>query len=582
MARSSDPTISEVRSAVERILASTGFAQAGRSSAFLRYVVEETLAGRGDRIKGQSIAIDVFDRAPDFDAQTDPLVRVEASRLRRRLVEFYVREGSGERVRVELRRGSYVPQFRYADTQAALPGRLWPMSRAFRSGAGVTGAVAVLLAALVLTRPFGGPSAFGTTEDRDLADAGEPAARPDVISQIESSPPRVVILPLTDLSGDRKLADFAAGLTEELNSAFVAFDIIASVSPNVDSSAGIRFEDLRQSYRAGYALLGSVRFGEEQMRLILRTIDTATGTQFWTLTIDETLGNDPIAVQKRVALRIAQMISSPFGPVFSHEMERIALTPTGQLNNYQCLLRFYAYTRSFDPALHRESVGCMQRITTLDPQFAGGWSALATLYLHEYTFGYSPQADREPPLDRALEAARTALDIDGENRVATITMAGIQRARGDFDEFHRAIKRSLEIRPPHPAALAQMGYLLVLDGEPDGRRMIDEAIEGTAQVPGWYYIAHTFGALQQDRYDDALTWALRIDAPSWFGAPIAVAVAAAWADRPELARREIERLKEIFPDFEARGREQLTRWLTDSRLLDKVIDGLALAGLKLS
>ena len=82
------PSPEEVRAALERILASRCFEQAARSSAFLRFVVEQTLAGQGGRLKGYTIAVEVFGRPPDFDAQTDPLVRVEAGRLRRRLIEY--------------------------------------------------------------------------------------------------------------------------------------------------------------------------------------------------------------------------------------------------------------------------------------------------------------------------------------------------------------------------------------------------------------------------------------------------------------------------------------------------------------
>ena len=91
------PSASEVRAALERILASRCFQQAGRASDFLRFVVEQTLAGSGHRLKGYTIGVEVFGRPADFDAQSDALVRVEAGRLRRRLVEYYASEGIADR-----------------------------------------------------------------------------------------------------------------------------------------------------------------------------------------------------------------------------------------------------------------------------------------------------------------------------------------------------------------------------------------------------------------------------------------------------------------------------------------------------
>ena len=84
---------------------------------------KQTLAGGGQRLKGYTIGVEVFGRPADFDAQSDALVRVEAGRLRRRLVEYYASEGSGNRLRIELPRGSYAADYRFAgdDQGAALP-----------------------------------------------------------------------------------------------------------------------------------------------------------------------------------------------------------------------------------------------------------------------------------------------------------------------------------------------------------------------------------------------------------------------------------------------------------------------------
>jgi hypothetical protein len=70
---------------LDRILASAAFADAGRASSFLRFVVERTLAGREGEIKESGIAVEVLSRPPSFDSKSHPIVRVEAGRLRDRL-----------------------------------------------------------------------------------------------------------------------------------------------------------------------------------------------------------------------------------------------------------------------------------------------------------------------------------------------------------------------------------------------------------------------------------------------------------------------------------------------------------------
>jgi hypothetical protein len=106
------PRQREVAAALERVLASAAFRSSRRLAAFLRFIVERALAGEGGRIKGYTIAVEALGRGPDFDPQSDPIVRVDAGRLRRALARFYAAEGADDPILIALPRGSYVPTFR--------------------------------------------------------------------------------------------------------------------------------------------------------------------------------------------------------------------------------------------------------------------------------------------------------------------------------------------------------------------------------------------------------------------------------------------------------------------------------------
>ena len=106
------PTMEEVRAALDRIAASEVFCACPQLVAFLRYVVEATLRGDQDRIKGYTIAVEALGRGDDFDPQHDPIVRVEAMRLRRALQRYYTNGGGDDAVQIVLPLGSYVPVFR--------------------------------------------------------------------------------------------------------------------------------------------------------------------------------------------------------------------------------------------------------------------------------------------------------------------------------------------------------------------------------------------------------------------------------------------------------------------------------------
>jgi serine/threonine-protein kinase len=92
-----------------RVLGSPAFARAERLKRFLQFVVELTIAGRGEEIKESTIALDVCGRDASFDPRIDPIVRVDATRLRARLREYYQAEGRYDQVRFDLPKGAYVP-----------------------------------------------------------------------------------------------------------------------------------------------------------------------------------------------------------------------------------------------------------------------------------------------------------------------------------------------------------------------------------------------------------------------------------------------------------------------------------------
>ena len=116
------PCAAEGRAALQRIAASRQFRASPQLVAFLRYVVEQTLAGHSAKIKSYTIAVEALDRDSSFDPQTDAIVRVEAGRLRRALAHYYAGDGRDDPVVIELPRGSYVPQFRRQGAAGASPG----------------------------------------------------------------------------------------------------------------------------------------------------------------------------------------------------------------------------------------------------------------------------------------------------------------------------------------------------------------------------------------------------------------------------------------------------------------------------
>jgi tetratricopeptide (TPR) repeat protein len=109
-----------IRQQLDRIVSSDPFVQSQRRQRFLEYIVHETLAGRGERLKGYSVALEVFHRPETFDPVADPIVRIEAGRLREKLRSYYETDGINDLIRIDLPRGGYQPRITVMGTNDGL------------------------------------------------------------------------------------------------------------------------------------------------------------------------------------------------------------------------------------------------------------------------------------------------------------------------------------------------------------------------------------------------------------------------------------------------------------------------------
>ena len=241
----SDPTPrhpSAIQEQLTRILESREFKRARRMSRFLEVVVNETLAGRGDSLKEHFLGITVFDRPESFDPNGDPLVRVEARRLRSKLRDYYAGAGAQDAVRIHLPTGQYAVEF-------STP------------GAGPSVAEAKAIAVLPLT---------------DLS------ATPDGA-----------------LFSDGLTWEITHRLTR-----IAGLKVIAWNSANQFRDATPDLAAIRARLPVGYLLTGSVRRNGERVRIVVQLIEAATGAYLWSETYDRHL-DAVVAVQDEIASAVS-------------------------------------------------------------------------------------------------------------------------------------------------------------------------------------------------------------------------------------------------------------------------------------
>lgn len=226
------------RQQLERILGSATFRQVDRLKRFLSFIVTEAAEGRADQLKEYVIGVQVFGKESSFDPRADPIVRVQARRLRTRLVRYYREEGGADPLVIDLPKGGYAPVFRTRDP--------------------------------------------ATTGHRSIGAAF-------------ASQNTIAVLPFADHSAGSELDYFCRGLRQEVIHALARLEALRVLTGRAgESGTG---DDLAA---AAVMVTGAVRKSGERLRITIHLIDNATASYLWSESIDADAG-DQFAAQEAAA-----------------------------------------------------------------------------------------------------------------------------------------------------------------------------------------------------------------------------------------------------------------------------------------
>ena len=462
----------EVLEALRKIVASPGFAPAIRLRRLLEYLVTETLQGRGSRIKAYSIATEVLGRPASFDPQKDPIVRIEAARLRRELEHYYLTDGRDDPVVIDVPKGAYVPRFKSvappaggheasredADATAVhapLRTPAWNRMRALAAAVFLVGG-AILMATAWLASSNAGRDTGGVAGLRG---------------------PGVIVKPLVDLSPGTNTGSLAQGLTERIIEKTTRFKEIAVIAGD-GRPTELPATDVR------YEFGGSLRLTETSLLVQTRLVDRTDGRVMWADSFDIALEPQQLFnVEVQVADQIATRIAEPSGIVFEAERRQRLDEPPETWDAYLCTLSAYAYRVRYGTSQHAPVRACLERAVAEHPDFAAAWALLSLAYLDEVRFFYPPPPGNDvPALKRGYDAARRAIALDPTN------IRGQQALMMTYffqENYAAAIKvgdEALSLNPNDLEFKGDYGSRLALYGQWDkGCGLVEEALTRSAR-----------------------------------------------------------------------------------------------------
>ena len=483
-----EPGEVDVRMQLDRILTSTEFNVPARVRQFLSYVVEQTLAGHADRIKAYSVAVEVFGRDTNFDIQNDPVVRIEAGRLRRALERYYLLAGSLDQVLIEIPKGGYVPHFGWrfchqapSQTRSPLPaprkarlGRIsarW-LRRPWLAGSAVALAMIAIVAAFIWLPNLSSPAATSSESTRPEG-------------------PSLVVRPFVNLTKTPDGDIYAAGLSEEILAQLARFKEITVFGRETSNalSPGASAPEIRHKFGSRYILEGSVRMFDGKLRVTSRVLDGETSAIIWSDAYDADLRTSSIVdIEMSIASKVATAVAQPYGILFRAPPTSSLARPLPSFEAYQCSVRFYRYRSVLNQAEHALTRDCLERIIARYPDHSTSWAMLSYLYLDEDRFDLNRRPGMPTPAERARDATQRAVRLDPQNVRAQQALMTVLFFGKEPAEALRVGAQALALNPNDAELLAEFGSRVAQVGDwKRGAALLEEAL---ARNPGHsdYYV----------------------------------------------------------------------------------------------
>jgi len=392
----------------------------------------------------------------------------------------------------------------------------------------------------------------------------------------------VAVLPFKTPSGDADLEALADGLSEDVTTGLSRFSYLHVISRNSTLCYKGQAVDVRkvgQELGARYVMDGSIRKAGSTVRVSVQVNDAGTGSHLWAESYDRDLAAASIfTMQDEITARIVSTVADAYGVLPRNMASLFQGRPAESLSPYEAVVRSFGYWNVIKAEEHREVRGCLEHAVERDPGYADAWASLSSLIMEEHKHNFNPRPD---PLGRSLAAARRAVALDPASQMGHMALAQAYFFRRELDAFRPAAERTLALNPLDSWGLAWIGLMTAYTGDWErGVALAEKAMELNPHHPGWYHYGAFWNSYRKGEYAEALDVAQRISMPTYFYSHVVLAAAHGQMGHTAAARKAIEDLLELYPDFPDKAREELGKWLS-SDLVELLLVGLRKAGLKI-
>ncbi len=390
----------------------------------------------------------------------------------------------------------------------------------------------------------------------------------------------IAVLPFKWSGTDEHLESCANGATEDIVTGLSRFSYLRVLAASSMARYAGKPMDPRaatEEAAARYILEGSLRRAGPRVRLAAQLVDCATGAHLWAETYDRAFcDQDEFDILDDVVPQIVSTIADAHGVLPRSMGESLRIKDPARLSPYEAVLRCFAYFQRLSAEEHLPARAALERAVEQTPAYADAWAMLSLVYKEEFTQGFNPLPDA---LDRALAAARRAVEIAPSNHLAHHALAAAEFFRKEHQRFRLAAARALELNPMDGFTMAYLGLLIAYSGDwKRGGVLSASARRLNPHHPGWYWFVPGMDAYRSGDYRAALEFADRVNMPGFWRSNLLIAAARGQlGDRPAAARA-LKSLLGQRPDLAEATRERLSVWW-QPEMAEKLMDGLEKAGL---
>jgi TolB-like protein/Tfp pilus assembly protein PilF len=425
----------KIREQASKILQTPDFADFPRTHAFLSFVIEETLSGRASELKEAIIGVEVFGREPGYDCKADSVVRTQARRVREKLGEYYHSAGKADAIRIEIPKGTYVPEFHEVEASPQ-PSH----TRVFPIWQMILIAVILVIGGILFERRYRSPA-------------------------IEMRLPAIAVLPFMDLDPGHHLEALANGLAEDLERDLSrSKQLRVHASPPANLTADQRSDYRTLSHRLGVDVLldGQIVTSDGHSEIRVSLVRAADNSLLWTDHFPST--DNAGTIERKIEGEVASALGVKLTAASAH------------IENPKAHDLFFAGRTLWatrEAAKTRQAIDLFQQAIQIDPNDALAYMGIADAYGLMLAHG---QIDTKTGVERGEQAARKSLELDPSLAEAHAALGLLKCSQWNWKEGDVEYQRAIELNPSYDRAYARDGVVRFMMGDfPAAERLLRES-----------------------------------------------------------------------------------------------------------